>query len=121
MDFPSAANMSGGQRIEFESTLLAIDAVLGAMFLNSEDSTVKTKDIAKHVCKVIELIAAANVVQVITDNSANCKAACAIFAKKYQRILDSIQFNHGRAHVGSQRQPSRNDCQPQIQGLSKQT
>jgi len=77
--------------------LFAIDAVLGATFLNSEDSTGQTKDapyIAKHICKAIELVGAENVVQVITDNAANCKAAWAIIAKKYPRIACSPCVAH---------------------------
>ena len=74
-------------------SVLAV-SVSGAIFLSSYDYSNKFKtniNIAKPLLDTIERIGPYNVVQVITDNVANCKAAGAIIEDKYPKI--------GRAHV----------------------
>ena len=62
----------------------------GAVFLSSHDYSDKFKtdiNIAELLLKNIEAIGPYNVIQVITDNAANCKAAGAIIEDKYPNIF----------------------------------
>ena len=62
----------------------------GAIFLSTHDYSDKFKigmNIAKLLLKNIEAIGVYNVIQVITDNAANCKAAGTIIEDKYPNIF----------------------------------
>ena len=62
----------------------------GAVFLLAHDNSDKFKtgiNIAELLLKNIEAIGPYNVIQVITDNVANCKAAGAIIEDKYPNIF----------------------------------
>lgn len=66
--------------------------MLGATFLNSVDSSGETKDasyIATVISAAIEKVGSDNIVQVITDNAANCKAAWNLINNKFPRIVCS--------------------------------
>jgi hypothetical protein len=81
---------SDAQRRPLLNFLLVTPA--GATFLNSVDSSGETKDapyIAKCISTSIDKVGPDNVVQVITDNAANCKAAWRIISVKYPRIVCS--------------------------------
>jgi len=60
----------------------------GATYIKSEDSSGEVKDaayVAKHMCEAIDQVGPENVVQVITDSAANCKAAWTIISAKYPK------------------------------------
>ena len=62
----------------------------GPMFLraiNSEGEVKRKEYIAEKLIAVIEEVGAKNVVQVVTDNAANCKGAGMIVEQKYNRIF----------------------------------
>ena len=62
----------------------------GAVFLSAHDYSEKFKtglNIAELLLKTIESIGPYNVIQVITDNAANCKSAGAIIEDKYPNIF----------------------------------
>lgn len=62
----------------------------GAVFLSSHDYSDRFKtgiNIAEPLLKTIESIGPYNVIQVITDNAANCKAAGAIIEDRYPNIF----------------------------------
>ena len=64
--------------------------VSGAIFLSAYDYSDKFKtsvNIAKPLLETIEIIGPYNVVQVITDNAANCKTVGAIIEDKYPNIF----------------------------------
>jgi len=66
--------------------------LLGATFLNSVDSSGETKDasyIATVISAAIEKVGSDNIVQVITDNAANCKAAWNLIKNTYPRNVCS--------------------------------
>ncbi|GJN03006.1 hypothetical protein PR202_ga20403 [Eleusine coracana subsp. coracana] len=62
----------------------------GPMFLKCENTEGKTKTkkyIAELLSEIIEKVGSKNVVQVITDNAANCKGAGLIIEAKYDNIF----------------------------------
>jgi hypothetical protein len=62
----------------------------GAVFLSSHDYSDRFKtgiNIAEPILNTIESIGPYNVIQVITNNAANCKAAGAIIEDKYPNIF----------------------------------
>ena len=62
----------------------------GAMFLKAIDCEGKVKDgpfIANILIEAIEQVGARNVVQVITDNAKNCRAAGLLVEERYQHIF----------------------------------
>lgn len=67
-----------------------VGSAAGPVFLKSIDASHATKDaeyIAKLFTEVVEEIGAANIVQIITDNGSNFKAAGALIEGKYPRIF----------------------------------
>ena len=69
--------------------VLGVSAI-GVVFLLTHDYSDKFKtnmNIAELLLKNIETIGPYNVIQVITDNAANCKAARAIIEEKYPNIF----------------------------------
>jgi hypothetical protein len=65
-------------------------SVSGAIFLSAYDYSEKFKtdiNIAEPLLETIERIGPYNVIQVITDNASNCKAAGAIIEDKYPNIF----------------------------------
>ena len=69
----------------------------GVVFLSSHDYSDRFKtniNIAEALIKTIESIGPYNVVQVITDNVANCKAAGAIIEDRYRNIFWSRCLVH---------------------------
>ncbi|KAL7206240.1 hypothetical protein ACSBR2_019031 [Camellia fascicularis] len=80
-------------------TLINIMAVSGgkAIFINGHDVSSKEKNatnIADLLFKEIEFVGPSNVVQVVTDNATNCKAAGAIIQRKYSHIFWSGCLAH---------------------------
>eukprot|EP00253_Pinus_taeda_P030175 PITA_30175 len=72
-------------------------SVSGAIFLSAYDYSEKFKvniNIAETLLETIERIGPYNVIQVITDNAANCKAAGAITEDKYPNIFWSKCLVH---------------------------
>ena len=70
-------------------SVLAV-SVSGAIFLSSYDYSDKFKtdiNIAESLLDTIERIGPYNVIQIITDNAANCKAAMAIIEDKFPNIF----------------------------------
>ncbi|XP_028123521.1 uncharacterized protein LOC114320660 [Camellia sinensis] len=72
-------------------TLINIMAVSGgkAIFINGHDVSSKEKNatnIADLFFKAIEFVGPSNVVQVVTDNATNCKAARAIIQHKWDKM-----------------------------------
>lgn len=62
----------------------------GPMFLraiNTEGEVKKKEYIAENMLVVIDEVGAQNVVQVITDNAANCRAAGIIVEQKHPQIF----------------------------------
>jgi Protein of unknown function (DUF 659)/hAT family C-terminal dimerisation region len=81
---------SDAQRRPLLNVLLVTPA--GGTFLNSVDSSGETKDapyIAQIISQAIEKVGPDKVVQVVTDNAANCKAAWPIISEKYSHIVCS--------------------------------
>ena len=69
--------------------ILGVSAT-GVIFLSAHDYSDKFKtgiNITELLLKTIESIGPYNVIQVITDNTANCKAAGAIIEDKYPNIF----------------------------------
>ena len=65
-------------------------SISGAIFLSSYDYSDKFKtdiNIAEPLLEIIENTGPYNVIQVITDNAANCKAEGAIIEDKYPKIF----------------------------------
>ena len=62
----------------------------GAMFLNAMDCEGEVKDgpfIANILIQAIEQVGPQNVVQVITDNAKNCRAAGLLVEERYEHIF----------------------------------
>ncbi|CAL5328732.1 unnamed protein product [Camellia sinensis] len=80
-------------------TLINIMAVSGgkAIFISGHDVSSKEKNatnIADLLIKAIEFVGPSNVVQVVTNNATNCKAAGAIIQRKYSHIFWSGCLAH---------------------------
>ena len=81
---------SDAQRRPILNILLVTPA--GATFLNSIDSSGQVKNaqfIADVITAAIDKVGPQQVVQVITDSAANCKAAWEIIKEKYPHIVCS--------------------------------
>ncbi|KAG5542097.1 hypothetical protein RHGRI_021826 [Rhododendron griersonianum] len=84
--------MSDGWSNIKNQQLINIMAVFGgkAIFINGHDVSSVEKNatnIAKLLFKAIDYVGPSNVIQVVTDNAANCKAAGAIIQRKYNHIF----------------------------------
>ena len=65
--------------------------------MNSVDSSGETKSahfIAENISAAIKHVGSENVVQVITDNAANCKAAWTLLSEEFPRIVCSPYATH---------------------------
>ena len=72
----------------------------GAVFLSTDDYLDRYKpriNIAQPLLETIRMIGPYNVIQVITDNAANCKATGAIIEDKYPNI--HILFRVFGSHI----------------------
>ncbi|KAF7112909.1 hypothetical protein RHSIM_RhsimUnG0179600 [Rhododendron simsii] len=91
--------MSDGWSNIKNQQLFNIMAVSGgkAIFINGHDVSAVEKNatnIAELLFKAIDYVGPSNVVQVVTDNAANCKAAGAIIQRKYNHIFWSGCLAH---------------------------